>query len=1040
MMNFVIRTFLWGLLWLPIIVQATEGAHLQLYLFLADQPLAGAQVYLDGDLKGVTDKNGALWVKLSAGEHRLELRSENKTVAVVRRRFKPNEDIQILITTQPDGSPSRVAVESSATHRPSTSETSTQEKSAPPGTLAGRVIAADTGKPIAGAEIYLSGLEQPLVSDKKGRFTTQAPTGNYSLSVTAGGYNMLVKENISINTEHTASVNLELTPAGVALPPYIVIEPHLAGSVASAITQERSSTAVTNILGAEQISRAGDSDVASALKRVSGVTIVDGKYAYIRGLGERYSNVLVNSINVPSPNPTRRVVPLDFFPSGMLDSLNVQKSFSVDMPAEFAGGVIDLQTRSVPDDFLLKFSGKIGFKTGTTFDDGATYNGGDYDWIGVDDGTRDLPDSLAKALASGTPLRPETPFSDGFTPEEIEQFGESFSNVWEIDAETIPPDGRISGAIGDKFHFGDFNFGFYALGRWDQSWQTTDESRRFYTPSSTGLQLTDDFEIRRTVQEVNTNAYLNVEADYQEDHKVFGRVMLVRQTTNEARGMQGFSTSNGAGGDRIRTTRLWYVENELFNWQAGTEHTFKRLNDLWLRFLYSGSTASRSEPNQRRTRADELGSDPGNFILVGRNLSNNQIIFGDLEDEDDSWRLDLELPFQLLDDRIEGSLASGYWTTERYRDSGIRRFSFDISQISDPAITSQSPEDIFTPENISPEGAFLKETTRTTDSYTASQALEAYFGQLDVTFFNLLRLTGGVRFEDNLQTVETVQEFTPGSEPITSILESRDALPSVALTWLISDKQQLRLTWSETLSRPDFRELSPAPFIDPETDLETTGNPNLQQAEITSYDARWEYYFSPEENVSFGLFYKELIQPIEKTQLGGTANVLTFQNAGTGEIYGLEIAFRKNLDFIHPWLNGFFFGGNYTLSESEIKLLPENLEALTNPKRPLQGHSKHIVNARLGYDNEDLGTQATLLYNFFSPRISQVGALGAPDIYRQPFHQLDFIVQQNLDEHWSAQLRFRNLLDSKVKFSQGSETTREYRKGREFALAINFAF
>ncbi|MBN2701229.1 MAG: TonB-dependent receptor domain-containing protein [Methylohalobius sp. ZOD2] len=977
-------------------------------------------------------------MKLPAGDHRLELRSENKTVAVVRRRFKPNEDIQILITTQPDGSPSRVAVESSASHRPSTSETSTQEKSTPPGTLKGSVIAADTGKPIAGAEIYLSGMEQPLVSDKKGRFTTQVPTGNYSLSITAGGYNMLVKENIRINKKHTASVNLELTPAGVALPPYIVIEPHLAGSVASAITQERSSTAVTNILGAEQISRAGDSDVASALKRVSGVTIVDGKYAYIRGLGERYSNVLINSIGVPSPNPTRRVIPLDFFPSGMLDSLNVQKSFSAPMPAEFAGGLIDLQTRSIPDDFLLKISGKIGFKTGTTFDDGGRYDGGDYDWIGVDDGTRDLPDSLAEALASGTPLRPETPFSDGFTPEEIEQFGKAFSNVWEIDEETIPPDGRVSGAIGDKFHLGDFNFGYYALGRWDQSWQTTEESRRFFTPSSTGLQMTDDLDVRRTTREVNTNAYLNLEADYREDHKVFGRVMLVRQTTDETRGMQGFSTGNGAGGDEIRTTRLWFVENELFNWQTGTEHTFKRLNDLWFRFLYSGSTASRLEPNQRRTRADELGSDPGTFTLVGRNLSNNQIIFGDLEDEDDSWRLDVKLPFQFLGDRIDGSLESGYWSTERFRDSAIRRFSFDISQL-DTTTRSQPPENIFVPENIGPDGAFLKETTRTTDSYIASQDLEAYYGQLDVTFFKLLRLTGGVRFEDNLQTVETVQEFTPGNDAITSVLESRDALPSVALTWLISDAQQLRLTWSETLSRPDFRELSPAPFIDPETDLETTGNPDLQQAEITSYDARWEYYFSPEENLTFGLFYKELINPIEKTQLGGTANVLTFQNAGTAEVYGLELSFRKDLDFVHPWLKGFFFGGNYTLSKSKIELLPENLEALTNPKRALQGHSKHIVNVRLGYDNEDLGTQATLLYNFFSPRISQVGALGAPDIFRQPFHQLDFVVQQNLDEHWSTQLRFRNLLDSKVEFTQGGETTREYRKGREFAVSINFA-
>nr|BAL53711.1 TonB-dependent receptor [uncultured Gammaproteobacteria bacterium] len=1013
-----------------------EDAHLQLYVFLDEAPLPQVQVLSDGQPLGHTDEHGALELALPPGSHSLELRHGDEILAILERLFQASEDVQIRIAAYRDGRSPKVSVESSAgANAPSA------PKAGPPGLLEGQVT-TKAGQPIAGAELFLSGFKHPVVADAQGRFRIQAPAGTYSLSVAAPGYNPKVEEGVTVLPEQTQTLTLQLTPKGVEMPPFVVIEPQLAGSVASVISEEKTSAEITDVLGAEQISRAGDSDVAAALKRASGVTIVGGSYAYIRGLGERYSNTLLNAIAVPTPNPTRRVIPLDLFPAAMLDTIEIQKGYTASLPGEFSGGTVDLRTRRVPDAFLFDLSGQLGFNTEATFAKGLRYAGGDFDWIGVDDGRRDLPKSLARALSGGRILRPKTPTApQGFTPEQIEHFGEQLSDVWDTRFRDLPPNGRVSAALGDRYQLGDLSLGFFALGRWDQSWNNFREVRRDFSANRAGqLERIDDFKVLRTQREAKTNAYLNLEAEYLQNHKLFGRVMLVRDSTDEVRFLQGFSNTEGAD---LRRVRLWWVENELFDWQIGTEHTFKYLGDLNLRFLYSQASASRAEPKKREYRFDAVPGLEETVFEFSRKSDNDQISFANLEDQDDSFRLDLKLPYAFLGDRLSGSVAAGYWQTERERNSAIRRFRFAQSgprSTDRNILLNPSLEAILSPENIGPDGFVLQEVTRATDNYTATQSLKAYYTELDNTFFHAVRLSGGVRIEENQQTVTTFALFDPTNQPIVSTLDSRDALPGVSLTFLLSDAQQLRLSWSKTLSRPDFRELSPAPFTDPETDRETVGNPKLQQAEFHNYDARWEYYFSAQENLSLGFFWKDLTNPIEKVLLPGPAGLLQLQNAAGAKVYGVELDFRKELEFLHPRLAGFYLAGNYTWSKSKITLLPENLQTLTNAERPLQGHSKHIVNVQLGYDNEDLGTQATLLYNTFSQRISQVGSLGQPDIYEEPFHQLDFVVQQKLDDHWSIQLRLQNLIDGKVRFTQGDEKVRAFRRGRDVSLAVSLRF
>ncbi|MDH5553376.1 MAG: TonB-dependent receptor, partial [Nitrosomonas sp.] len=262
---------------------------------------------------------------------------------------------------------------------------------------------------------------------------------------------------------------------------------------------------------------------------------------------------------------------------------------------------------------------------------------------------------------------------------------------------------------------------------------------------------------------------------------------------------------------------------------------------------------------------------------------------------------------------------------------------------------------------------------------------------------------------------------------------------SVSATLSVSEKQQLRAGFSQTISRPDFRELSPAPFTDPSTNQETTGNPNLVQTDITNLDLRWEYYLSPNENFSAGLFWKDLISPVERVTLAGVG-LQTFQNADKAKVYGLELELLKNLDFVHPYLANFFAGGNYTWSASRVDLLPENLQAQSSSNRQLQGHSAQIINFQVGYDNPGWGTQATLLYNITSKRIVAAGILGAPDKFEQPFNQLDFVLSQNVNKWLSMRLTMQNLLNDKLTVTQGDEITRQFRRGRQFNLSARIAF
>lgn len=1032
---------------LPIAAFA-QSARMTLYVFNAGEPVEDIEILVDARLTATTNAYGVAELEIEPGIHYLELRLQDSVVLDQQILAVQDELAQWIIDVTGGGS-AIYDVESStpALAGPAAAAEAAADE-APPGMIEGRLVSSDDGRPVADARIFVSGTTGDVRSDADGRFRIEAPSGTRSVSVLHSGFNTLTRDKVEVPADGTASLELQLTPAGSELPEYVVLAPHISGSLASVLEERREEVAVANILGAEQISKAGDSDAAGALKRVTGLTLVGGRFIFVRGLGERYSSTLLNNANVPSPDPTRRVVPLDLFPAGIIDSIAVQKSFTPEMPAEFGGGTVQLRTKSVPEDAFFEAEVKLGYNDQTTGKNGLDYRGGGSDWTGYDDGTRGVPGPLAVAGADNTRIKEFSRFTgEGYTKEELELIGQSLAANYNIREKDAPPNAGFSVAGGNRFELGeDSVIGFLAAVDYDNKWLTTVQQRTDYVVGGDELVSENDYTYFITGRNIDASGFFTLGAEIGEHHRLTYNWMLLRSTTDKTQRQQGFN-KDAEGGD-VQFTELEWIERQMAANQLLGEHTIPQLWDMQWNWDITWATADTDEPDTRLYRydPDTLTPETDDLIFSLRNDS-NQRRWSELEDTSDSWSLNLVQPFPFWQ-RADLGVRAGISSVEKDRDSSIRRFAFqsrgpisgDVELRRNP-----NPDEIIFDETIDPLGWQINEVTIPTDAYTANQSLDAWYFALDFEFDDWLRLGGGVRQEQSSQSVVTFDIFNEGGEPVVSELDTDDAFYSLSATLVFGD-HQLRAGYGETTNRPDFKELSPAIYKDPLLDRQIKGNPDLIPAYLKNYDLRWDWYFDQGEFVSLGGFYKEFTDPIEEVILPGAAQITSFDNAETAENFGIEFEVYATLAFLGRWWGDadawgkWYVNTNYAWIDSTIELSERNSAVQTSDSRPLQGQSPYVWNLQIGYDDLDRGINAALLYNVFGERIVDVGTNGAPDIYEQPRGALDFVYSQKFADHWKFKFRVRNLLDAEVEITQGDKTRRNFTLGREYTAAIEWSF
>jgi outer membrane receptor protein involved in Fe transport len=905
--------------------------------------------------------------------------------------------------------------------------------SGPPGILAGVVTERDGKTPVSGVRVYVRGSDIEATSGADGSFRLELPSGTWSISAIRAGY-ATVNEDVEVAPDETRTIALAIEKTGLVLADMNVRAPRITGGTASVLDERREASAVTDVIGSDQMSKSGDPDAAAALRRVTGLTVIDGKYVYVRGLGDRYSATLLNGSMLPSPEPEKRVVPLDLFPTSLIETVTIQKTFSPDKPAEFGGGVVDVKTRSIPEDpvFSISLAGQV--VTGVTNTDRLTGPIGPTDWLGFGSDFRALPPDVQEA-SDDKPLKAGGIFSkDGYTAEELEGYGESIENRWGRFAKTLPPGfgGSLQG--GRRWTIGNLQFGALLGGVFNNTWDVDEGTRTVLSTGDAGLRPSRITSFEGAINKVRLGGALSLGVAWDDRVELTSTTLINRSSTGS--GYQ-YDVDDPTGASDKREFLTQWEETELRFEQLALHVD---LTHVQLDARAAFALATLDQPDRRSWTY--LQTDSGD--VLAQTGSWNDIRYTALEDRTRDLAADLTVPIPKLGH--DTKLKLGGDTIDRRRESTTRRFGYGFHGSEGIDLTAPI-EDVMVPENIGedekddPGYLQIEENTINSDDYTARQSLDAYYGMADAAWTPRFRTLFGLRHERSRQEVETFEIFDTTNEPVKAVLDTDDTLPGVTLSYGVGPKDdptkmQVRAGYGRTLSRPEFRELSEVQFYDNKTGRTLYGNPDLERATIDNVDLRWEWYPEPGESLSAGLFYKYFDQPIESivavTAVSGSVG--TFDNATSATNFGAEVELRQSLDFASP---DFYFTSNVSFIRSRVDL-SETEGSQTSDVRPLQGQSPWVVNAQLSYENPDVRSNIALLYNVFGPRITSVGTSGIPDVYDQPQHVVDFVWTQGFGKHYQVRGKFGNILDWPERELSGGQITEETYSGRSFSAQLTW--
>ncbi|MFZ5616546.1 MAG: TonB-dependent receptor domain-containing protein [Pseudomonadota bacterium] len=837
--------------------------------------------------------------------------------------------------------------------------------------------------------------------------------------------------------------------------------------------EKRATSEISAVLDETSFDRTGDSDIAEALRRVTGISLSQGRFVIVRGLNERYSTVTINGSPLPSPEPLRRVVPLDIVPTSILSGSLVQKTFSPQFSAEFGGGLVELRTKGIPDESFFEFGGNIGIDLVTSGQNGLIHDGGKRDWLGFDDGTRNTPPLL---------------FGNGAIPAAIQETVdvsiESDKTLLALE-NVIPPNWGVDTAFGSRFDLSDevtlgatFAFGY------SNEWQTRDGRReQGFRQSATSFDVdaSQAYDFVSTTNTIETNGFATFGVELGDNHEITSTNFMLRSTSKDTRQSIGLDGNDPTGVEFLRTN-LEFFERQVWQSQLAGDHVFPALSDLSVKWRGAYGEAFRDAPYQREytyIRDLNVADSPFLYDATGQVGSTpHTLTFSKVEDQNIDAGIDFVLPLILAGTEVD--LRAGYAYTDKERTTLNRNYEY-VSQVAVPSLILGSRADqLFGPSVTGTpvfDLTFLGAAIDLDNSFSTLVVHGAYAGA-DIQVGPYIRLAAGGRYEDGEQVTNAFSTLTPTNVTQTVIAEDY-FLPAATVTWNPLDDVQVRAGYSKTITRPQFRELTPAIFIDDATDLAYRGNPFLRDTRINNYDVRAEYYFGRGRFVTLGGFYKELDGPIEEAidrDLGGFEFV-SFINAPSAELYGFEFEFENTwaVSDIVDW--GFVaskdlvFKTNYTYSKSTVSNEGNVSTSALNPLtrvveeqvlpgasvfedgRALQGQSKHLFNLQIGVEDPDKESKATFLVNWASSRIRQVElVLGANDIVprviEEPPVTVDFVWSrrfENIGGMWQVGLEVRNILGDDYKatqtFSDGSVTQYDvYPLGRKISASLKKEF
>ena len=894
------------------------------------------------------------------------------------------------------------------------------------GRIVGRIVDAQTGQGISDVGIQVVGTTIGAMSGVDGRFTIgRVPAGTVTLQARRLGHQPKTVTGLMLDPGKTLEQNITLDATTVTLAASVVTALAERGSVNEALNAQRTATGIVSSVTTEQISRSPDGDAAQAVQRVSGVTVQKGGFVFVRGLGERYTTTQLNGTRVPSPEPEKRTVPLDLFPSNLLETITTSKTFTPDKQGDFSGAEVEIKTREFPairQYSLQVTSGYVGGTTGSSVLSAFTAGGERFANTG---NRRDLP-HLLRSVGNFQGIQ----LNQGDENLLISQF----RNAWTATSKSAAPNKSTSVSIGgnDPLLFGQrigyLLSGTYSLTNDLKTDQVRAQATRGSTPGSTIE--TDRFEGETGSVGVLWGGLANVSTLLGGHTRLMLNNTYSRTADNDARREFGHFENEGFD---ARIDRMQYVERAVQSSQLAAEHQLGERHRIdW---AATSSTVRRDEPDRTEfVYIIERDTPGGPEMLRWHNSGNAGAVrtFSELREKSREGRLNYQLNLPLFS--RQHSVKVGGLHRSADRDADTRAYSISAPSASN-AVRELRPEQIF-------DGRFTKPTDSLFSivplsqggAYTASDVLSAGYLMAEFALTDRVRVIGGARYERDELTVNATSTL---GQPVRTVNEWTDVLPSAALNFSISDFQNLRFSVSRTLARPEYRELVPIKSRDVLNGDDLEGNPDLERTRIENADLRWEWYPTSGGVLSIGLFAKRFDQPIERVYraAGASSRFIGFVNAERAENYGVELEARKGLGFLHSALDPLSIFSNVTVMHSRIDL-GANRAAATNPERQMVGQAPYVLNVGLAYASLSGRTSATLLLNRVGERIEAAGDLPLPDVVQKPRNVADFSLRFPLVNALSGRFDAKNVLDEPYHTVQGTVTRERWRTGRVFQLGM----
>jgi len=910
------------------------------------------------------------------------------------------------------------------------------------GTIAGRVVDRASNESIPGVAVFIEGTSFQSMTDLDGRYKLNVPEGQYTIVCRYIGYQPKAVSGIKVSPKEVVNVDAMLDIMAQNINEVIIVADMKRENIGSILLMQKRSATIQDGISAESIKRTSDKNSGEVVRRMSGASTQEGKFVIIRGLGERYTNATLNGVPMSSTEPDKKAFSFDLFPSSLLDNIIVTKTAMPELPGEFAGGIIQINTRDIPDRNFLTLSAGTGMNSQSTFKSYRESPGGKTDWLGKDDGTRALPD--------GFPTTEE--LKKLKTADKI-AVSKTFKNDWGINNHESSPVSQsyhLSTGLNKKIFKNDF--GLIGALSYSRSAKTVFVNRGDYDYDG---QRNYNFDDEQFKDNVFWGGLLNMAYKIGTDHKISLKNMYSVNSEDQVISRTGDDYENG---QYISATAVKYTSSVFQNTTLSGDHY---LSDNKSRITWYGSYnhTKQSVPNLRRMyyyRNLSDGTDDTTlyaYVPFG-NASPNYAgkFYSELDEKNYKGEVNYSIPMKFLGDNQ--SVKVGYFDQYKSREFDARAMGFVVTN---PGLFNYNllllPIDsLFTPEHMGTNGFRIDEITNPSDRYTAASNLHAGYVQFDNLLFNKYRMVWGVRVENFIQKLHTLGYSNDTIDVRTNYV---DILPSLNFTYPLGENSNLRFAASKTVARPEFRELAPFGFYDFSTASTINGNDSLKRTEIYNFDLRYEIYPSAGELLSASIFYKDFTNPIEPfvQSSGAGSRTISFTNAPGAYLYGGEIEFRKKLTFLDKLINSsqlenLSLFGNVAYMKSVVD---KSTDLRAKEDRPMQGQSPYIVNVGATYANPKSGLGITVVLNRIGRRIYQVGNSTYLSIYETPRTLLDCQVSKRLFDKAEIKFGVSDILNQEGIYYQDQNNNGRYaadvdsgistyKYGINYSLSMSYSF